>query len=220
MIPAAGSAYTYSYVVLGELARLDHRLEPDPRIFPGGAARSRSAGRATRCGFLNELGVDLPDALIAAGRMRAAIINLPAVFIVARGHRPAAARHPRERHGQRRPGRHQDRRPDRLRRRRPAGFRRRPISSRSCPYGFGSASAPTGVKRGVMAAAAIIFFAFYGFDAISTAAEEAKNPGRDLTIGIVGSMVALHRSSTWWSPPRRSAPCPTPTSPTAPSRWR
>ena len=41
-----------------------------------------------------------------------------------------------------------------------------------------------------MAAAAIIFFAFYGFDAISTAAEEAKNPGRDLTIGIVGSMFA------------------------------
>ena len=40
-----------------------------------------------------------------------------------------------------------------------------------------------------MAAAAIIFFAFYGFDAIATAAEEAKNPGRDLAIGIVGSMV-------------------------------
>jgi APA family basic amino acid/polyamine antiporter len=41
-----------------------------------------------------------------------------------------------------------------------------------------------------MGAAAIIFFAFYGFDAISTAAEEAKNPERDLAIGIVGSMVA------------------------------
>lgn len=40
-----------------------------------------------------------------------------------------------------------------------------------------------------MAAAAIIFFAFYGFDAIATAAEETKNPGRDLSIGIVGSMV-------------------------------
>jgi APA family basic amino acid/polyamine antiporter len=40
-----------------------------------------------------------------------------------------------------------------------------------------------------MAAAAIIFFAFYGFDAIATAAEEAKNPGRDLAIGIVGSMI-------------------------------
>ena len=40
-----------------------------------------------------------------------------------------------------------------------------------------------------MAAAAIIFFAFYGFDAIATAAEETKNPGRDLKIGIVGSMI-------------------------------
>jgi APA family basic amino acid/polyamine antiporter len=43
---------------------------------------------------------------------------------------------------------------------------------------------------GVMAAAAIIFFAFYGFDAVATAAEETRNPARDLTIGIIGSMVA------------------------------
>ena len=40
-----------------------------------------------------------------------------------------------------------------------------------------------------MAAAAIIFFAFYGFDAIATAAEETKDPDRDLGIGIVGSML-------------------------------
>jgi len=56
------------------------------------------------------------------------------------------------------------------------------------PFGFG-AHEIDGKKYGVMGAAAIIFFAFYGFDAISTAAEEAKNPSRDLTIGIVGSMV-------------------------------
>jgi APA family basic amino acid/polyamine antiporter len=55
------------------------------------------------------------------------------------------------------------------------------------PFGFG-AQEIDGHKFGVMGAAAIIFFAFYGFDAISTAAEEAKNPKRDLTIGIVGSM--------------------------------
>jgi APA family basic amino acid/polyamine antiporter len=58
------------------------------------------------------------------------------------------------------------------------------------PYGFPKAVQPDGAERGVMAAAAIIFFAFYGFDAISTAAEETKNPGRDLAIGILGSMVA------------------------------
>jgi len=58
------------------------------------------------------------------------------------------------------------------------------------PYGFSKQMGPDGVERGVMAAAAIIFFAFYGFDAIATAAEETKNPGRDLAIGIVGSMIA------------------------------
>jgi len=57
------------------------------------------------------------------------------------------------------------------------------------PYGFSKSVDAQGVERGVMAAAAIIFFAFYGFDAISTAAEETKNPGRDLSIGIVGSMI-------------------------------
>jgi APA family basic amino acid/polyamine antiporter len=56
------------------------------------------------------------------------------------------------------------------------------------PFGYG-AHEIDGKKYGVMGAAAIIFFAFYGFDAISTAAEETKNPRRDLTIGIVGSMV-------------------------------
>jgi APA family basic amino acid/polyamine antiporter len=58
------------------------------------------------------------------------------------------------------------------------------------PFGFGKTVGPDEVERGVMAAAAIIFFAFYGFDAIATAAEEAKDPARDLSIGIVGSMVA------------------------------
>ncbi|WP_249276474.1 amino acid permease [Sphingomonas baiyangensis] len=58
------------------------------------------------------------------------------------------------------------------------------------PYGFAKSVGADGIERGVMAAAAIIFFAFYGFDAISTAAEETKNPGRDLAIGIVGSMIA------------------------------
>jgi len=57
------------------------------------------------------------------------------------------------------------------------------------PFGFGKSVSPDGVERGVMAAAAIIFFAFYGFDAIATAAEETRNPSRDLSVGILGSMV-------------------------------
>ena len=43
------------------------------------------------------------------------------------------------------------------------------------PYGF----------PGVMTGAAVVFFAYIGFDAVSTTAEEAKNPSRDLPIGII-----------------------------------
>jgi APA family basic amino acid/polyamine antiporter len=56
------------------------------------------------------------------------------------------------------------------------------------PMGFAAATDAGGSTYGVMAAAAIIFFAYYGFDAVSTAAEEAKNPGRDVAVGIIGSM--------------------------------
>jgi APA family basic amino acid/polyamine antiporter len=48
--------------------------------------------------------------------------------------------------------------------------------------------APNGFK-GISAAAAIIFFAFIGFDAVSTAAEECKNPQRDMPIGMLASLV-------------------------------
>ncbi len=57
------------------------------------------------------------------------------------------------------------------------------------PFGWGSTPTETGTNIGIMAGAAVMFFAFYGFDAVSTAAEETKNPGRDLAIGIIGSMV-------------------------------
>ena len=40
-----------------------------------------------------------------------------------------------------------------------------------------------------MTAAAVVFFAYIGFDAVSTTAEEAKNPRRDLPIGIIASLV-------------------------------
>ncbi|MEW5791029.1 MAG: amino acid permease [Pseudomonadota bacterium] len=42
---------------------------------------------------------------------------------------------------------------------------------------------------GVMSGAALIFFAYIGFDAVSTAAEEARNPQRDLPIGIIASLL-------------------------------
>ena len=40
-----------------------------------------------------------------------------------------------------------------------------------------------------MGGAAVVFFAYIGFDAVSTTAEEAKNPKRDLPIGIIASLV-------------------------------
>jgi len=54
---------------------------------------------------------------------------------------------------------------------------------------------PTGVTHayggimGILGAAGVVFFAYIGFDAVSTAAQEAKNPKRDMPIGILGSLV-------------------------------
>ena len=47
------------------------------------------------------------------------------------------------------------------------------------PMGFG----------GVFSAAALVFFAFIGFDAVSSAAEETKNPAKDLPKGIIFSLL-------------------------------
>jgi APA family basic amino acid/polyamine antiporter len=55
------------------------------------------------------------------------------------------------------------------------------------PFGWFDKS-PEGKTTGVLAGASIVFFAYVGFDAVSTAAEEAKNPQRDLPIGIVTSL--------------------------------
>ena len=57
-------------------------------------------------------------------------------------------------------------------------------------FGFQVAGTMEGTKPvGMIAGAAIIFFAYIGFDAVSTQAEEAKNPQRDVPIGIIGSLL-------------------------------
>ncbi len=48
--------------------------------------------------------------------------------------------------------------------------------------------APNGWK-GIQAGAAVVFFAYIGFDAVSTVAEEVRNPKRDMPIGIIGSLI-------------------------------
>ncbi|HEX8061588.1 MAG TPA: amino acid permease [Allosphingosinicella sp.] len=185
MIPASGSAYTYSYVVIGELVAwiIGWSLILEYSLVVSAVAVGWSGYAAP---LLHEA-FGYPMAL-AQGPELGGIVNLPAVFIIAvvaglliYGTKESATINailvlvkivalivfvavalP-----------YFD----------SANFE--PFM----PNGFPKSGAP-GAEVGVMAAAAIIFFAFYGFDAIATAAEEAKNPGRDLAIGIVGSMVA------------------------------
>ncbi len=55
------------------------------------------------------------------------------------------------------------------------------------PFGWFD-TLPDGKTVGVLAAASLVFFAYVGFDAVSTAVEEAKNPQRDVPIGILASL--------------------------------
>ena len=55
------------------------------------------------------------------------------------------------------------------------------------PTGWGSPLGSNGI--GVLGAAASIFFAYVGFDAVSTAAEETRNPNRNIPIGLIGALV-------------------------------
>ena len=185
MIPASGSAYTYSYVVFGELIAwmVGVALILEYTLVVSAVAVGWSGYAA---GFLNSVGLGLPPALVQGPEL-GGIINLPAIFIifVVAGLLIAGTRESANLNAilvviklaalalfiaVALPAFNAD------------NFQ--PFM----PYGFGK-SGPSGQEVGVMAAAAIIFFAFYGFDAIATAAEEAKNPDRDLAIGIVGSMV-------------------------------
>jgi len=185
MIPASGSAYTYSYVVFGELIAwmIGVALILEYTLVVSAVAVGWS-GYAT--GFLKSIGFGLPDAL-SAGPALGGIINLPAIFIiwVVAGLLMAGTRESATLNAI-------------LVLIKMAALAlfiavALPVFDAShfhpfMPFGFPK-TGQSGSEVGVMAAAAIIFFAFYGFDAIATAAEEAKNPSRDLSIGIVGSMV-------------------------------
>jgi APA family basic amino acid/polyamine antiporter len=180
MIPASGSAYTYSYVVFGELIAwfvgwsliLEYSL----------VVSAVSVGWS---GYFSPL-IGIPQEL-ATAPLLGGVFNFPAVFIIAviagmliYGMRESATLNSIL-----------------------VAIKMLALAmfivvalrvfqadnfTPFMPYGFVK-SGPSGQEVGVMAAAAIIFFAFYGFDAIATAAEETKNPGRDLAIGIIGSMV-------------------------------
>jgi len=178
MIPIAGSAYTYSYATLGEV--FAWMIGWDLILEYAVGSMTVAIGWS---GYMQRLlagwGIELPVwASAAIGSAPGTFINLPAVLIVLAimvllviGVRESA---------------------------RAnavmvtvkvavvlfflaAGFTYvEPVNWQPfSPYGW----------PGVMAAAAVVFFAYIGFDAVSTTAEEAKNPQRDLPIGIITSLI-------------------------------
>lgn len=183
MIPASGSAYTYSYVAMGEPVAwfVGWSLILEYTLVCAAVAVGWSAHAA---GLFRMIGT--PEILLA-GPHAGGLVNLPAVIIslavaglLSLGTRESATINMVL---------------VAIKIAALAVFVALVLPSFDAshftpfmPQGFAAVAGPDGVKVGVMAAASLIFFAFYGFDAVSTAAEEAKNPKRDLTIGIVGSM--------------------------------
>jgi APA family basic amino acid/polyamine antiporter len=178
MIPISGSAYTYSYATLGELVAWiigwDLILE-----YAVGAIAVSIGWSGYLVELLKAAGVAVPVAISGSPlAVPGAIINLPAMFIVLLltgllifGTKESARIN--------------------------LGLviikvaiiivvivvGLSYVNSKNfepfMPYGIG----------GVFGGAAIVFFAYIGFDAASTTAEEAKNPQRDLPIGIIGSLI-------------------------------
>jgi APA family basic amino acid/polyamine antiporter len=206
-VPVAGSAYTYVYATLGELLAWivgwDLVLE-----YAAGAAGVSVGWSANLVALLGLFGIHLPDALAASptawctaaqvGTMAApacahaglnltgAVINLPAVCIVALMSTVLVI------------GIRESARVTNaivilkvaivllvtvvgLSHITPANWKPfiAPNSGEWGTYGW------SGVLRG----AGLVFFAYIGFDAVSTTAQEAKNPQRDMPIGILGSLV-------------------------------
>ena len=178
-VPVAGSIYTYSYATLGELAAW--MIGWDLLLEYGLAAAAVSVGWS---GYFQSLlagfGITLPAALTAAPGALPGVttfINLPALVIMLLltamlgwGVREAA-------------------RLNNIMVAIKVGvvllfiiFGARHVQPANwqpyMPFGY----------HGMLSAAALVFFAFIGFDAVTSAAEEVKKPSRDLPIGIIGSL--------------------------------
>jgi basic amino acid/polyamine antiporter, APA family len=201
MIPMAGSAYTYSYATMGELVAWiigwDLVLE-----YAIGAATVGIAWSEYLNKLLEYLGMHVPFAWShspfetlrdASGAVMAhGIMNVPALFIVfvltlvlIRGIRESALLNGIIvitkvaivilfiviGWGFINPVNHQPYIP-------PAGTY---VDAQGVAHNFGG-------LMGILGAGGVVFFAFIGFDAVSTAAQEAKRPKRDMPIGILGSL--------------------------------
>ncbi len=199
MIPIAGSAYTYGYATLGELLAWiigwDLILE---YLFAASTVAVGWSGYFVQ--FLSDLGIHIPESLSSAPFAiegthtlvrTGAIVNLPAVVLVlimttllVLGIKESAKLNNL------------------------IVYVKVGIVLLVIGFGFfyvdaanwspfiptqltDAAGAPLNGKfgwSGIFAGAGVIFFAYIGFDAVSTAAQEAKNPQRDLPIGILASL--------------------------------
>ena len=187
MVPAAGSTYSYAYAVFGSFLAWfigwDLLLE---YLFAASTVAVGWSGYFVS--FLGSIGISVPHDLVnppfgddtghpqpagAADRLRDLRAALP--------------RHPRVDARQQRDGRAQARRPGAVHRRR--RLLRRPDANWE-PFvptnegGFGD----FGVT-GILRAAGVVFFAYVGFDAVSTAAAEARRPQRTIPIGLLATVL-------------------------------
>jgi len=175
MIPIAGSAYTYAYATLGEVVAW--MIGWDLILEYAVGSMTVAIGWS---GYMQRLfagfGIELPTWMTTAPPV--GVINLPATIIVL-GIMVLLVVGVRE----------------------SARFNAAMVAIKGAAILFFIAAGATFVKpdnwspfmpygfSGVMAAAAVVFFAYIGFDAVSTTAEEAKNPQRDLPIGIIASLI-------------------------------
>lgn len=176
MVPVSGSAYTYSCAVLGEfigwLVGWGMILE-----YGVGASTVALGWSGYVAGLLKSGGINLPDSL-SKSPSDGGIINLPAIFIslfigllLVRGTKESVT----------------------LNRILVATklvviFIFLLIATPMVKPENWSNFAPFGIS-GIFIGAATVFYAYIGFDAVATAAEECKNPKRDLPIGIIVSAV-------------------------------
>ncbi|GIM47928.1 amino acid permease [Collibacillus ludicampi] len=176
-VPVSGSAYTYSYATFGEL--IAWILGWDLILEYGLASSAVASGWSGYFqGLLSGFGIHLPTALTSAyNPVKGTFVDVPAIlivllitFLLTRGVRESA----------------------RLNSIMViikiavvllfivVGVKFvKPVNwSPFMPFGF----------HGIATGAATVFFAYIGFDAVSTAAEEVKNPQRSMPIGIIGSL--------------------------------
>jgi basic amino acid/polyamine antiporter, APA family len=179
MVPVAGSAYTFSYASLGELLAFIIGWDLVLEFTIGASAVAVGFG-----GYLNALldsafGISLPDA-IAAPPGEGGVFNVPAVLLIlvllallVRGVK--------------------------LTSRANIVLVAITLAVLALVIGFGITEIDTGNWspffpfgfEGVIGGAALIFFAFIGFDVVATTAEETSNPQRDMPRGILGSLAIV-----------------------------